>query len=155
MSLIPFTQPHLLISFLLSLSCSNSDIVTQGQNSETITLPRGDTWSVHKFGGTCVGTWERIWNVSGIIADDPSLRKVVIVSAMSKVTDLMYSLLDKAESKDKSYEADLAIIYEKHRDTAVSLLVEGSDLEDFLKNLEADIQNLKALLQAIYIGMIF
>lgn len=102
-----------------------------------------------------MGTWERIWNVSGIIADDPSLRKVVIVSAMSKVTDLMYSLLDKAESKDKSYEADLAIIYEKHRDTAISLLVEGSDLEDFLKNLQADIQNLKALLQAIYIGMIF
>lgn len=137
-----------------STSHLNSDVVTQEKSSETIALPKGDTWSIHKFGGTCVGTWERIWNVSGIIADDPSLQKAVIVSAMSKVTDRMYSLLDKAQSKDKTYEADLLLIYEKHRDTAVSLLVEGSDLEDFLKKLDSDMQNLKALLQAIYIGMI-
>lgn len=127
-----------------------ADFVTQ--DVAVATLPRGDTWSVHKFGGTCVGTWERIWNVSGIITDDPSLRKLVVVSAMSKVTDNMYSLLNKAQRKDDSYEADLVQVYEKHRETALSLLNEGSDLDNFLNNLQTDVQNLQAILRAVYIA---
>lgn len=47
--------------------------------------PAGGRWSVHKFGGTCVGTPERIANVAAIISEDSSARKFVIVSAMSQV----------------------------------------------------------------------
>ncbi|CAM6119312.1 unnamed protein product [Calypogeia fissa] len=115
-------------------------------------LPQGETWSVHKFGGTCVGTTERIWNVSGIIVDDDSLRKVVVVSAMSKVTDMMYDVLDKAQSRNDEYVNALEKIREKHVATATGLLGSGEDLDNFLKVLEEDILNLKAMLRAIYIA---
>lgn len=129
-----------------------ADLVTKEGAVDKPVLPKGDTWSAHKFGGTCVGTWERIWDVSGIIADDLSLRKVVVVSAMSKVTDLMYGLLDKAQRKDDSYIAELDLVYEKHKETAAALLDEGLELETFLGNLQADVQNLGAILRAIYIA---
>lgn len=115
-------------------------------------LPKGATWSVHKFGGTCVGTPERIRNVAKIIFDDPSERKFVVVSAMAKVTDMMYGLLDKAESRDPEYEGALAAVHEKHVDAARALMEEGSDLEAFLQQLEEDIVNLRAMLRAIFIA---
>ncbi|KAG6543069.1 hypothetical protein Mapa_015565 [Marchantia paleacea] len=132
-------------------SHGDAGVVTQEKPKEVV-FPQGDSWAVHKFGGTCVGNTERISNVAGIIVDDPSLRKAVVVSAMSKVTDLMYDVLDKAQSRDDSYTTALDLIEEKHRSTASALLGEGEDLEKFLKNLEDDVLNLKAMLRAIYIA---
>lgn len=119
---------------------------------EKIQLPKGDTWSIHKFGGTCVGTSERIRNVTDIIVKDESERKLVVVSAMSKVTDMMYDLIERAQSRDNSYVTALDAVLEKHKLTALDLL-EGDDLANFLSLLHQDISNLKAMLSAIYIGM--
>lgn len=114
-------------------------------------LPKGDTWSVHKFGGTCVGSSARINNVAEVIINDDSERKLVVVSAMSKVTDMMYDLIHKAQSRDESYKSALDAVAEKHSLTAHDLF-DGPDLATFLSNLHQDISNLKAMLQAIYIG---
>jgi aspartokinase/homoserine dehydrogenase 1 len=116
-------------------------------------LPRGASWAVHKFGGTCVGSFERIQNVAKIIVEDSSIRKVAVVSAMSKVTDMMYELLRKAQARDESYNSALDAVFTKHKETAVALLEDGEDLKKFLGFLEADIQNLRAMLKAICIGM--
>ncbi|PHT50224.1 Bifunctional aspartokinase/homoserine dehydrogenase 1, chloroplastic [Capsicum baccatum] len=118
---------------------------------ENIQLPKGDCWSVHKFGGTCVGTSERIGNVAEIITADQSERKVVVVSAMSKVTDMMYDLIYKAQSRDDSYLTALDAVREKHKLAAVDLL-DGDNLASFLCKLQDDINNLKAMLRAIYIA---
>lgn len=120
---------------------------------ENTQLPKGDCWSVHKFGGTCVGTPERIGNVAEIITADQSERKLVVVSAMSKVTDMMYDLIYKAHSRDDSYIIALDAVREKHKLAAVDLL-DGDDLASFLSKLQDDINNLKAMLRAIYIGML-
>lgn len=122
------------------------------EDVEGAQLPRGDTWSIHKFGGTCVGTSERIRNVANIVANDESERKLVVVSAMSKVTDMMYGLIHKAQVRDDSYNIALDAVLEKHKATAIDLL-EGDDLADFLARLHQDINNLRAMLRAIYIGM--
>ncbi|KZV50899.1 bifunctional aspartokinase/homoserine dehydrogenase 1, chloroplastic-like, partial [Dorcoceras hygrometricum] len=114
-------------------------------------LPKGDTWSIHKFGGTCVGNSERIQDVANIIVKDESERKFVIVSAMSKVTDMMYDLIHKAQSRDDSYVVALEAVLEKHKLTAVDLL-EGDELANFLARLHEDINNLKAMLRAIHIA---
>ncbi|KAK7331438.1 hypothetical protein VNO77_25663 [Canavalia gladiata] len=114
-------------------------------------LPKGETWSVHKFGGTCVGSSSRIKNVADIIMNDDSERKFVVVSAMSKVTDMMYDLIHKAQSRDESYVSALEAVLEKHSSTAHDLL-DGHDLATFLSQLHQDISNLKAMLQAIYIA---
>ncbi|CAJ2646485.1 unnamed protein product [Trifolium pratense] len=106
------------------------------------------TWSVHKFGGTCVGSSVRINNVADVIINDDSERKLVVVSAMSKVTDMMYELINKAQSQDKSYISALDAVAEKHSLTAHELF-DGNDLATFLSNLHQDVGNLKAMLQAI------
>ncbi|KAG8087132.1 hypothetical protein GUJ93_ZPchr0010g8610 [Zizania palustris] len=114
-------------------------------------LPKGDMWSVHKFGGTCMGTSQRIQNVADIVLRDPSERKLVVVSAMHKVTDMMYNLVNKAQSRDDSYIIALDEVFEKHMTTAKDLLG-GEDLARFLSQLHTDVSNLKAMLRAIYIA---
>lgn len=122
------------------------------ESAEKVQLPKGDTWSVHKFGGTCVGSAERIKSVGNIILNDDSERKLVVVSAMSKVTDMMYDLINRAQSRDESYISALDAVLEKHRSTALDLL-DGDDLGSFLSELHHDVNNLKAMLRAIYIGI--
>ncbi|KAK9066670.1 hypothetical protein SSX86_013993 [Deinandra increscens subsp. villosa] len=114
-------------------------------------IVKGDTWAIHKFGGTCVGTAQRIQNVANIVMEDVSERKLVVVSAMSKVTDMMYDLIEKAQSRDDSYELALDAVFEKHKLTAVNLL-DGDELASFLSTLTLDVNNLKAMLRAIYIA---
>ncbi|PAN11738.1 hypothetical protein PAHAL_2G210000 [Panicum hallii] len=114
-------------------------------------LPKGDMWSVHKFGGTCMGTPQRIQSVADIVLGDSSERKLVIVSAMSKVTDMMYNLVHKAQSRDDSYMIALEEIFEKHMAAAKDLL-DGEDLARFLSQLHSDVSNLRAMLSAIYIA---
>ena len=114
-------------------------------------LSKGDSWSVHKFGGTCMGSSQRIKNVGDIVLNDDSERKLVVVSAMSKVTDMMYDLINKAQSRDESYISSLDAVLVKHSSTAHDIL-DGETLAIFLSKLHEDISNLKAMLRAIYIG---
>lgn len=120
---------------------------------EKAELPKGDMWSVHKFGGTCVGTSDRITSVADIVVKDDSERKLVVVSAMSKVTDMMYDCISRAQSRDDSFMTALDAVLEKHTLTAKDILG-GDELLSFLSRLHDDINNLKAMLRAIYIGMI-
>ena len=99
-----------------------------------------------------MGSSERIKNVGDVILSDDSERKLVIVSAMSKVTDMMYDLINRAQSRDESYISALDAVLDKHRSTALELL-NGDELGNFLSQLHDDINNLKAMLRAIYIGI--
>ncbi|WMV55134.1 hypothetical protein MTR67_048519, partial [Solanum verrucosum] len=137
--------------FSISAAVTSKEYSLDGALENT-QLPKGDCWSVHKFGGTCVGTPERIGNVAEIITADQSERKLVVVSAMSKVTDMMYDLIYKAQSRDDSYITALDAVREKHKLAAVDLL-DGDDLASFLSKLQDDVNNLKSMLRAIYIGM--
>ncbi|GMP36520.1 hypothetical protein CsSME_00008627 [Camellia sinensis var. sinensis] len=132
------------------IRASVTDVVRE-TSIEKAQLQKGDTWSVHKFGGTCVGSSQRIRNVVEIIINDDSERKLVVVSAMSKVTDMMYDLIYKAQSQDDSYITALDAVLEKHKLTALDLF-EGDILASFLSRLHHDINNLKAMLRAIYIA---
>ncbi|KAG4969612.1 hypothetical protein JHK82_035308 [Glycine max] len=100
------TQKGLTLPPSTTVRASLTD-VKPGVSLEEKQLPKGETWSVHKFGGTCVGTSQRIKNVADIILKDDSGRKLVVVSAMSKVKNMMYDLIHKAQSRDESYIAAL------------------------------------------------
>ncbi|CAH2034693.1 unnamed protein product [Thlaspi arvense] len=136
-------SPRVLGSAVTDLQLDNS--VENGH------LPKGDSWAVHKFGGTCVGNSERIKDVADVVVKDESERKLVVVSAMAKVTDMMYDLIHRAQSRDDSYLSALDAVLEKHRATALELL-DGDELASFLARLHDDINNLKAMLRAIYIA---
>lgn len=68
---------------------------------------------VMKFGGSSVGTVESLANVKKIVEETPG-RKVVVVSALGGITDLLISTAKLAVADDISYLESYARIVERH-----------------------------------------
>jgi len=79
---------------------------------------------VMKFGGTSVGSAERIRVSSGLAAAEQRKRPVlVVVSAMSKITDLLLDTMRHAEAGDRTgIEANIAVLLKRHEDACRELL---------------------------------
>lgn len=77
-----------------------------------------------KFGGTSMGSAERIRVAAGICAAERRKRPVVaVVSAMSKITDLLLDTLRRAEAGDQvDMESNLSRLQERHVETCRELL---------------------------------
>jgi aspartokinase/homoserine dehydrogenase 1 len=77
-----------------------------------------------KFGGTSMGSAERIRISASLIAEQAQKGPVVVVvSAMSKVTDLLLDSMRRAEAGDESgLEQDVAALRERHIATCRDLL---------------------------------
>ncbi|MFB3778667.1 MAG: aspartate kinase [Bryobacteraceae bacterium] len=77
-----------------------------------------------KFGGTSMGSADRIRVAAGISAEQARLRPVVVVvSAMSKVTDLLLDTLRHAEAGDDAgVEANIDKLRVRHFDACRELL---------------------------------
>jgi aspartokinase/homoserine dehydrogenase 1 len=71
-----------------------------------------------KFGGTSVGSAERMRAAAALTARESQRRPVVIVvSAMSKITDLLLDTMRHAEAGDHSgIQANLAALRTRHED---------------------------------------
>src|SRR5258706_2004903 len=82
---------------------------------------------VMKFGGTSMGSAERIRVASEICSGQAGKRPVlVVVSAMSKVTDLLLDTLRHAEANDDTgADADLRDLGEGRREACCDLLAPG------------------------------
>jgi aspartate kinase len=81
--------------------------------------------SVHvlKFGGTSVGSGERIRHVAGILAsyckEDAQVFPVVVVSAMSGITDQLLRIARAAYTgDDETWQAELAALKQRHIEAA-------------------------------------
>ncbi len=113
------------------------------------------TVSVLKFGGTSVGSGERISRVAAIIAD--TLRDeevpfpVVVVSAMSGVTDQLLRIARLiCEGKRAAFEQEFALLRQKHLEAAEKVTRVGEtrtqlqqDIEYALAALQQDIEVLE------------
>ena len=64
---------------------------------------------VMKFGGTSVANFEAITRTIFIIGSKLDQKPVVVVSALSKVTDLLYKISDSAAAKDASQTRELLL----------------------------------------------
>ena len=80
-----------------------------------------------KFGGTSMGSAERIEAAARLTAEQHATRPVaIVVSAMSKVTDLLLDSLRKAEAGDEAgLDTNLAALTERHVTCCRSLLPAG------------------------------
>src|SRR5580658_10053960 len=79
---------------------------------------------VMKFGGTSMGSAARIRVAAEISAEQHAKRPVVtVVSAMSKVTDLLLDSLRKAEAGDQAdLDENLKLLFSRHFDVCRELL---------------------------------
>jgi len=83
-----------------------------------------------KFGGTSMGSAERIKTAAQLSAEQAGRRPtVVVVSAMSKITDLLLETMRRAEAGDRAgVEDDLKRLAERHRVTCEELMPEPQRL---------------------------
>jgi aspartate kinase len=113
-----------------------------------------------KFGGTSVGNGERIRRVATIVADtveqSANVFPVIVVSAMSGVTDQLLRIAHYACSRQKSeYEEELIHLRQKHV-AAVAEVTDGeeehdqllSTLEHALAGLACDVEALRLAAEA-------
>ena len=87
---------------------------------------------VMKFGGTSMGSADRMRVAAEIISKEQKNRPVaVVVSAMSKVTDLLLETLRRAEVGDRtSVDAAIETLSQRHIDTCRELLSTDAAIHD-------------------------
>ncbi len=102
---------------------------------------------VMKFGGTSVGSAEMIKNVASIVQAKLKLHPVVVVSAVSGITDMLIAAAKKAEQG----AVDIKAIREKHEAIATGFGLEKDLLKelDELEGVLAGIKGRAATLQEI------
>ncbi|WGK94035.1 MULTISPECIES: bifunctional aspartate kinase/homoserine dehydrogenase I [Flavobacterium] len=104
-----------------------------------------------KFGGTSVANADNIKRVLTIIAEKAKNEKlVVVVSALSKVTDLLQLASQKAASNDESFKEIVAEIEKKHLDT-LKELIPVSEQSSLLSHLKRIINHLETLLDGCFL----
>jgi aspartokinase/homoserine dehydrogenase 1 len=86
---------------------------------------------VMKFGGTSMGSAERIKVAAAICGEQRAQRPVLpVVSAMSGVTDLLLSTLRHAEADDEArIESSIQSLSDRHEKTCRELLLEPARLD--------------------------
>jgi aspartate kinase len=91
-----------------------------------------------KFGGTSMGSAERMQVAAGIIAQERTHRPLlIVVSAMSKVTDLLLDTLRKAELGDRvAVDHNIRILLDRHREACQNLFIHPSAHEHRMAAIE-------------------
>lgn len=101
---------------------------------------------VMKFGGTSVGSAERIQSVCRILAEESRRRPVAaVISAMSKVTDLLLETLRRAEAgEEQDVRANLARLEERHLTACRQLLPseEAAPVEEAVRSILGEFQRI-------------
>ncbi|PWA04353.1 bifunctional aspartate kinase/homoserine dehydrogenase I [Flavobacterium psychrotolerans] len=104
-----------------------------------------------KFGGTSVANAQNIKLVLEIVTNKAKQDQlVVVVSAFSKVTDLLQLASIKAASNDESYKEIVAEIEKKHLD-AIKELIPVSEQSGLLSHIKRIINHLETLLDGCFL----
>ncbi len=104
-----------------------------------------------KFGGTSVANFEAITRTIFIIGGKLDQKPVVVVSALSKVTDLLYRISDAAAAKDHVLTKDLLTqLRQRHVSLACELLEQNPvQKESAVGRVNAICDELDALANAV------
>ena len=107
---------------------------------------------VMKFGGTSMGSAERIRVAARLSAAERRRRPVVVVvSAMSKITDLLIDTLRRAESDDQDgMNANLLKLEERHVTTCRELLPAGKQ-EAVLAEIRSVLDEFQRIARGIFL----
>ena len=106
---------------------------------------------VIKFGGTSVGDADRVANAIDIVAARRDRDPIVVVSALSGVTNQLVEASEAArEQKPERVAEIIADVRARHEDVALRLVQHKSDfLESFIKKLDRQIEQIQTILRGI------
>ena len=105
---------------------------------------------VMKFGGTSVANFEAITRTIFIVGGKLDQKPVVVVSALSKVTDLLYKISDAAASKNEAETKDLlAQLRKRHVDLAAELLAQSVLKDEAVAKVNSICDALDAIAMAV------
>ncbi|MGM9803948.1 MAG: aspartate kinase [Muribaculaceae bacterium] len=100
-----------------------------------------------KFGGTSVANNEAIRRAISIVEGKLDQRPIVVVSAMSKVTDMLYRIADEAAAQNESQTTQLLEqLRSRHIDVASQLLAESGH---YLNEAISEINNICDYLEKV------
>lgn len=106
---------------------------------------------VLKFGGSSVGTPERMRNIAQIIQQQPVSKKLVVLSAISGITNELEKFHQFLKIKNrKSAEKQLMIIRQKHLDFIIELMQEPDAVQKGTAILDQSIRQLMTCLNQEY-----
>jgi len=103
-----------------------------------------------KFGGTSVGSPERIRSLAERVRERLTQHPVVVVSALSGVTDLLVRGAQLALARDSDYESVVFQVLDRHHAAIRELLPAGPAQTRLLDHLEATAAELRALYTGVY-----
>lgn len=105
---------------------------------------------VMKFGGTSVANFEAITRTIFIIGGKLDRKPVVVVSALSKVTDLLYRISDAAASRNEAETRELlAQLRKRHTDLAGELLAQSVLKDEAVAKVNEICDNLDSIAMAV------
>lgn len=102
---------------------------------------------VMKFGGTSVGSVSALNNLK-LIVEKKKRPCIVVVSAITGITNLLTTMFEKAVKTGSNYKDDIITIREKHVSLAKSVLPK-SEYHAFLEELQEDLEKLEHLLSSV------
>jgi aspartokinase/homoserine dehydrogenase 1 len=105
---------------------------------------------VLKFGGSSLGTPERIMGVKRIIADQ-TLPTVIVVSAFQSVTDQLYKISELASTGKEEYKDQLRKIIIRHKEIARTLIADKSRLQKVFKLLDEIYSEIRETCKGIFL----
>ena len=105
---------------------------------------------VMKFGGTSVANFEAITRTIFIIGGKLDQKPVVVVSALSKVTDLLYRISDAAASRNVIETKELlSQLRQRHVDLAAELLAQSMMKDEAIAKVNALCDALESIAMAV------
>ena len=103
-----------------------------------------------KFGGTSVGSAERLEGVARLVAENRARSPLVVVSALGGVTDQLIRAARLALRRDLEATAVVDDLRRRHQEAIRGLLPEGPERERLLVHVEAVLSELGVLYQGVH-----
>src|SRR5690606_30311544 len=112
-------------------------------------MPAPRPFHVAKFGGTSVGTPERVRRVVALVAAAaPGHRRVVVVSAFGGVTDRLLAAIEAARERTGEHGAILAELRQRHAE-ALDALAPAAERARLGADLDALFGGVRELLDGV------
>ena len=104
---------------------------------------------VMKFGGTSIGSVNGILSIKKIVEAEKE-QVIVVVSALSGITDQLYKVSELASKGNEEYLTEYESMYQRHKDTIVAVVPEDK-LKTVFEEIELQFKDLSNILRGIFL----